>query len=402
MWVAAIAIASMGCSGGPGEIADAGPDVVYGKKPIDAGFPEAKAAFDCNAGNTPSATYPAPHPPLAALTSSGGPVLASPRFVPIVFTGEDRTSDIATFTSRLTTSNYWTSTIAQYGVGAATAVAPIIVDETPPAEIEDADIQTWLQGKLDGTHADFGAPDSSSIYILFYPTATTVDTPWGSSCQAFDGYHSESKVGATKIVYAVINRCDAMPMSAITAHELFEASTDPFIYSAPAYIRLNDPDDYAVQEIGDLCEFEPDFMSTELSYLVPPMWSNASLNAGHWPCVPPTASNGSPNFRTIADVDDWLEDGTTRGLKLAAGETRTIVLVAFSDQPTDPWQVSAQASYGSWQDQMTLSLCRSTAQNGVLVPLTITRPATSTQNDDVEITSTLNGVTTTYDFLVGD
>jgi hypothetical protein len=399
--VCVIAWASIGCGGPALEATDAGADVVYGKKPIvpDAGTPE--AGIDCNAGDTPSRFFPAPHPALPTLISAGGPVLAHPRFVPIVFAAEDRTSDIATFTSRLATSATWTSVAAQYGVGAATSVAPIVVDETPPALLTDADVQSWLADKLDGTHADFGAPDSSSIYVVFYPAATTIDAGWGSSCEVFDGYHSETTVASTRVVYATISRCDATPVSVITTHELFEAATDPFVFSAPAFVRRADETPGTIDEIGDLCEGKPAYVPSDVGYLVPKMWSNASVAGAHEPCVP---IDDAPYFRTTANVDDVLtQSSAPRGLKLAPGASTTIDLIAFSDRSTNgPWQIAVTRSWVTTEDQLALWLCRSTAENGEHVPLTITRPATSTVDDSVEVTSTSNGASTTFSFVVGD
>ena len=51
------------------------PDVEPGPPPVD-----------CDAGSAPSTSYPAPHPAMPLATSSGGPTMATQRFVPIVFT----------------------------------------------------------------------------------------------------------------------------------------------------------------------------------------------------------------------------------------------------------------------------------------------------------------------------
>jgi hypothetical protein len=71
-------------------------------------------------------------------------------------------------------------------------------------------------------------------------------------------------------------------------------------------------------------------------------------------------------------VTDALPYGgaTTRGLALAPGETRAIDLT--------------------------------TALNGERIPMTITRPATSTNGTVVHVTSTLAGVTNDWCFYVGE
>lgn len=366
-------------------------DAGYGKKPIDAGVPEAEAGLDCNEGDTPSTTYPAAHPTMPQLLSYGGPVLATPRFVPVVFSGEDRTADIAAFTSALAKSSYWSSDAAEYGVGPATASAPIALDETPAAQIDDSQIQTWLQSELDGTHADFGSPDPNAIYVLYYPQATTITAIVDQSCLMFLGYHSETTVGATTIAYAVVARCanSFIPMTAITAHELFEAVTDPRPFSAPAYQHFDDPSSpWGGQEVGDLCEDRDTIVPPDVGYPAVPIWSNVASAAGRDPCQP----SPTPYFRTMPE---------SATIALGPGETRTISLLAFSDRPTDPWTVTATPT-GYFPDKLTATLCRTTAQNGERIPITISRPYASEYGSNVEIVSKLGDVTTTAEIRVVD
>ncbi|HEY1954539.1 MAG TPA: hypothetical protein VGH28_02990 [Polyangiaceae bacterium] len=384
--------ALVACGPGAPAIPDAGaPDAGYGKKAIDAGPPPAEAGIDCTEGSTPSATYPATHPTMPQVLSYGGPVLAHPRFVPVVFSGEDRTDDIAKFTSAVATSTYWSGVASDYGVGPATASAPIAVDETPPAQIDDVQIQAWLQAKLDGTHADFGAPDPTAIYVLYYPAATSITAVVDLSCVSFLGYHSETIVGATHVVYAVIARCsDPTPMTAITAHELFEAATDPLPFSAPAYQHFDQPlQTWLGQEVGDLCEERPTIVPPDVGYPAVPIWSNVASAAGRDPCQP----SATPYFRTMPESPT---------VALGRGETRTISLVAFSDRPSDAWTVSANADDVDWPDRLSATLCRATAQNGERIPITITRPNSSEYPSALHIVSTLGDVTTTADITVVD
>ncbi len=363
----------------------------------DAGF-DAATTIDCGAGSTPSSTYPAPHPALPFAKSAGGPTMAQPHIVPVVFAAEDRTSDIAAFTKAIGASSYWASIATQYGVGAATAIAPIVVSETPPATLTDADVIAWLQGKLDGAHVEFGSPDPSSIYVVYYPGATTIQTSWGDSCVTWGGYHSEAMVGATSIVYAVIARCvnGVHSMTGITSHELFEAATDPHVWTTPAYDALDDDGKLQTYqaEIGDLCQDEAEVVSSELGYPVHRIWSNAASLAGHDPCQPAV---NAPYFQTIADVS-----GPGRSVALPAGATTTVDLVAFSDADTGgPWTIKVTGSWTSLDDELTLSLCRTSARNGERVPLTITRPAASQDTNWITIESTLGGVSTWSSLFVG-
>jgi hypothetical protein len=390
------ALGVVACGGSPQGAADAG-DASYGRKPIveDASPPADDAAppVDCDAGATPSTLYPAPHPKMPLATTAGGPVVTHPRFVPVVFAAEDRTADIGALTKAIAASSYWTSIVGQYGVGAASAVDPIVVQETPPASLDDVEVQTWLKDKLDGTHADFGAANASSIYVVYYPASTTVHTTSGDTCVDLYGYHSETSVSATKIVYGVIGRCTAgWSLGAITSHELFEAATDPYIASAQAWDGFDDPEQLTsfFTEIGDLCQAAGDVTPTDVGYEVARIWSNEAAVAGHDPCQP---APSTPYFRTVSPVEH---------VSLAPGSTTTIDLVAFSDGDTGgPWSIDLTSSYPRIGDKLQLALCRSRAQNGETVPLTITRPTTADEPSRVTIHSVLGDAGTAWTFDVG-
>ncbi len=384
----------LACSSGAPAASDAGPDA-YGHKSFDAAAaPDVEAGpppVDCDAGSTPSTSYPAPHPAMPLATSSGGPTMAAPRFVPIVFSAEDRTSDIGAFMKSIAASTYWSSIASQYGIGTPTAKDPIVVNETPASAITDGDIITWLTDKLDGTHADFGAADASSIYVIYYPSTTTIAALSGTSCGLWGGYHAETKVGATKVVFAVIARCEGEAMSSITAHELFEAASDPYIGTNPAYLSVSDPMEQSGwgSEIGDLCESHPNIVPADVGYPVPPIWSNAASAGGHDPCQP---SSGA-YFRTVS---------SQRYVSLAPGDTTTVDLVAFSDADTGgPWTVKLDANSAP-SDKVDLKLCRTSVQNGETIPLVITRSATALNGATIQITSTLGAQSTYWVFDVGN
>jgi hypothetical protein len=319
--------------------------------------------------------------PLA--TTHGGAVLASPRFVPIVFSAEARTSDIATFMKNIAGSTYW-GLAAQYGVGPATASDPIVIDETPPAGLMDDDIQAWLATKIT-------TPDPNAIYVIYYPAATTIMS-WGPSCLAFWGYHSETKIAGVKTVYAVIADCGE-PFGPVTSHELFEAATDPYYFTNKAWEGVDDTYElYSMNdELGDLCEEANDNVTpSDIGYPVQRMWSNAAAAAGQDPCQPEPA----PYFRTVTNVEQ---------ISLAPGASTTVDLVAFSDGDTGgPWTIKVTSSYNDLADKLDLQLCRASVQNGEHIPLVIQRDAWSTNGSSVQIESNLGNVTTTWRFDVGN
>src|SRR6185312_9090508 len=173
------------CSGG-GAIApdDAGGDVDIGN---DAAPPQDDGGIlDANNG-APSDAYPAPHPAFPTI-SSEGTVLASPKIMPIFFTGDPSMSNLTAFIQGIGASSYWKSAVAEYGVGPAVAEDAVVADPSElgvdagttmtPQQIED-----FVTAHLDGTHAGWGSPDASTVYVVFLPASVQVsDGSYGVSC----------------------------------------------------------------------------------------------------------------------------------------------------------------------------------------------------------------------------
>src|SRR5207237_1306382 len=122
-------------------------------------------------GGGGSTVYPAPHGPYPRVLSQGGPVLANPKFYSINFSNQTAsfTTSYDDMVNTVGGTAYWTAATSEYGVHAGTAAPPIHLMETAPTSITDQGIDTWLKGKLDGTHPEFGTPNSNSLYIIFYP-----------------------------------------------------------------------------------------------------------------------------------------------------------------------------------------------------------------------------------------
>ncbi len=394
--VAAIIFAGCGGStqsGTPDTTTDAGAtNTDGGAVTFDAAATPDAAAPDADNG-LPSDTYPAPHPALPEVQANGGPTLTAPRVVPIFFPGYAYKTQVIDYLSKVGATDYWSANVKEYAVGAITAGTAIELTETPPDNITDQEIQTWLADKLDGTHAEFGAPDASTIYTIYYPTSTTVDLQGSKSCVAFGGYHENIDIGAKSIPYAVIPQCVKFHaltgvdvVTGTTAHELVEAVTDPYPATNPAYTGMDDEHaawEFALGggETGDMCSpFDASFYKPAgFDYTVQRSWSNAAAKAGHDPCVPGLA--GLPYFNSAPVLPDTITLGfgqqmlVTKGIKIPVGQSRTIELDLFSEGKTaGPWKVSAkEPSRGGMMSAPTLefTLDRSSGVNGEKLHLTI-------------------------------
>jgi hypothetical protein len=361
----------------------------------------ATSSVSTSSSSSGSTMYPAPHPPPPQVISGGGPVLASPRIVPIFFSNDDPTEEgqIQDFVAQVGATSYWTAAVSEYGVGPATAVPPVELAETATGMLTDADVQNWLAAKL---NADLlPAPDANTVYVIHYPSGVTIveqDPALGGtieSCQTFGGYHESITLDANHdgmpVAFAVIPRCqsfgDLLGIDAITgaeSHELVEASTDPYPETTPAWVETDELHlywDLAVGggEVGDMCAQDPEAFTkfAGFPYTVQRIWSNKAALAGQDPCVP--ALPGEVYFNAAPVMNDTLDlsiEGQSidlTGVSIPVGGTKTIAVDLFSDGPTGPFEVEAQ-DYNALMGMpanLDLSLDNSVGVNGQTLNLTI-------------------------------
>ena len=290
-------------------------------------------------------------PPVPAVQYLGGTVLHAPHVIPILYSTESDIADVQAFLGALGGSTYWQQVTQEYVAGGSTlaAASPVIVTDAPPTTIDDAQIGPWL---INLVQSDAGLPPPApdNIYVIFYPSSTTVTFKafgW-TLCSNNLGYHINTASPA--LVYAVIPDCGPVtgrtttPLDSVTSiasHEIIEAVTDPF-ESSLAWVTLDAQ--HAVwnfspgSEVGDLCAFQPQsYQRLVGSYVVQRSWSNASAAAGHDPCVPLLSTpyfNSIPLFTDsvhIAGVP--LGPTMTAGVRVPLGQSMTIPVQLIADGP---------------------------------------------------------------------
>jgi hypothetical protein len=329
------------------------------------------------------------------VANNGGPVLAAPVLTSITFPTYDLTSQVDSFISTVGSSAYWGQATREYGIGPATATAPVHLTEVAPTTIDDSAVQTWLAGKLDGTHAEFGTPVADSLYVIFYPRTTTVTLMGQTSCQQMFGYHDGIKLTAGPwaghdVAYAVVPECNAGGVGMLAtatqtaSHELAEAVTDPFPTSAnpgPTWIGVAAGSVVwelvlGGAEVGDMCSQFPDsyFTPPGFPYAVQRIWSNASGAMSHDPCQP--SLPGEVYFNAAPAQSDFVhilfngQPLTTYGIKIPLGQSRMVEVDLYSDAPLAPWRVAALDIAGG--PLLNLSWDTTMGQNGDKLHLTIT------------------------------
>ncbi|MEP6859959.1 MAG: hypothetical protein ABJE66_05025 [Deltaproteobacteria bacterium] len=400
MRVLLLALAAAGCHGGE----TAMPTLDAPLEPADA-----------------AAVFPAPHPREPQLTSYGE-VMPAPVIVPITFADDPYAADFVAFSAKLGATAYWHEIANAYGIGAITSASPIRVATVAPATITQATVRSWIASQLDGTHAEWGTPDPTKIYSVFYPKTTALALDGiGRACVDFvGGYHDDVAVGSTRVTFSVIIECDSgldgttmLDASTLNfSHELIEAATDP--HGLGWYVE---PAGYAVLafadsgEIADMCEFTSVRTTpADLGYTVTRAWSNAAALAGHQPCVPAMAE---PYFNTAPVMSDPVTFQVlgytlaTTGVHVPVGGSATIALELFSDAPTSgPWQVSAldaERLKGA-PAKLGFTFDRSSGSNGDVLHLTIDvlSADTSFAAEPFVIVSQLGTTTRTWFGIVGN
>jgi hypothetical protein len=327
-----------------------------------------------------------------------GPVVASPKFVPVFFASDDGTtpSQLTAFLSSVASSSYWTTVVSEYGVGPATIATAVQLTaaDDPPATLDNSTISSWLANKLESNDPAFPPADANTIYALFYPPGTSIT--FGGSVQ--DGYHTfteplDASHGNLQVPYIVVPRLATSPVTWLpsiadfltfaTSHEMVESSTDPV---GTSYALWDDDHAYwglgGAQELADACENGSHPTATLGSFTVARTWSNKASVAGLDPCVPAPA--GEVYFNSAAVFHDTvtfiLQLGTSelpvqaKGIHIPAGQSGVVQLDLFSAAPTSgPWTVSAvdTATFFGQTASLQFSFDKSSGQSGDHIAMTI-------------------------------
>ena len=391
----------------------------------------------CNSGDSASQPDLSPTPDLAwpiavfpsppQVVTATGHILAAPSFIPVFFSNDSpaQVAPLEDFLSKVGGTAYWTAVTTEYGVGAGSATKPVALTETATGTIDDAAIQTWLEGKLNSNDPAFPAPTENSIYVLNYPLGVTITLAMQKSCDSFGAYHGDVVLDAAhsamNVAYAVIPRCPAnggltsmQTTTAATSHELIEASTDPYPDHNPAYSGVDEDHRYWSRalgggEVGDMCAQNRDSFTQfpELAYTVQRSWSNAAALAGHDPCVPPLVDNVYFNAGPV--FTDSIPSGPngmfmSLGVSVPAGTSKTVDLKLFSDADTGgPWTVTVDDMTMQTTPHYQFTVDPTSGQNGDTLKLTITTLVASTRGtDNFVITSKLGTKTHEWYGLIGD
>jgi hypothetical protein len=261
--------------GSSGDVSDAGSDVVYGHKSLDAAPYEAAI---------PEAA------PFDRMEEHSGIVLPMPN-IQAVYVGQTGIQGYASFDAFLTwllgSTDYW-SILAQYGVGYGAFQGSVQVDTaaffTPGmvvgGMVDALVLQARVQAVIHETPSDAGVDEgdagdggdvvvppippipTADAYIFFLPDDINVNLEGeGQTCVGIGGYHSYDG----NEPFAIIPSCGRSGL--VVSHEMAEMCTDP----VPGLGWFSDADEAnAGGEVGDLCNYTISVDNNDATAL----WSN--------------------------------------------------------------------------------------------------------------------------------
>lgn len=301
-----------------------------------------------------------PPPPLELVPNNGGPIIKSPELVSVTWKSDAIEADLVAFDTWLPSSSFFTTMMAEWGVGAGSHGGAYSIATAAPAVLDDAAIKALLTDAI--TQGKVPVPNGSRIYMVYPPKGTVVQS-FGAGCTDFQAYHSAFQFagegGTALAVYSVTPRCaDTFGMTPTdfttwgASHEVMEATSDPDAQN-PAWVIMNQtPSTPQPGENADLCTGQP--MKAD-GHMVTRNYSNVAAKAGARPCVPAPAG---PMFGIYANPTE---------VKLAPGTAIEVPVYAYADGPLPAFNVSAYASTPS----LTVTLGTKTAAAGDTLTLKI-------------------------------
>lgn len=357
---------------------------------------------------------------MPSIVNDHGPTVASPVFQAITFANYDLTADIDAFVAQVGSIPYWHGAVDEYGVGTATAAAPVHLAQTGPQQIDDAAIQAWLAAEL-VSNDGFIAPTPGAIYMLFYPASTIVTFDSQESCFTVGAYHNSTIVAGVNVVYAVVPECASEDKTVLqtttgaASHEMIEAVTDPLpLTPTPGYSGLDSRHVYdqvvlGGGEVADMCAQWPAsfYVPDGFPYMVQRVWSNAKAAAGLDPCQPEltgeTYFNAVPVLVDPVHITGAGQVYSTIGANIAPGASKLIDVQLYSEADIGPWSVRAVSVPAGSNNNLAFSWDRTTGTNGDVLHLTITVNAIDSDygGDPFLIESQLDGVTNYWVGYVG-
>jgi hypothetical protein len=265
---------------------------------------------------------PTDHPELPQVDFLGGKTLAAMDAWVVVWKGDDAIGQqTIQFLNWMLQSDYWVSSLSEYGVGKGTTEKLLVLDQDPPANLDDNDAKALTKSLFAGATPQIPAPNANTVvfFVVNPKTHSTLQGSKGCDDNGYGGYHSETQTAQGSgiyVSYAVNLQCAAGTADAFVdltdtlSHEAAEAATDPHPYTSPGWTNQTNP---LGGEVGDLCVgliskqaaniTDADGGVAAGNYYVTRIYSQKAAKAGTSdPCVPAPATH--PYFNVGVEPRD--------------------------------------------------------------------------------------------------
>ncbi|MFO0589286.1 MAG: hypothetical protein U0441_17240 [Polyangiaceae bacterium] len=307
-----------------------------------------------------------PHPPFPTIQGMKSAVIAHPKLVTITFQGDTNESKVQAFDDLLVTSDWVTTVGADYGVGAGTHLAKVVLPFECPTPTTEPDILQLIDEQI--TAGAIPKPDDNTIYMIQLPSKVVFDDGQGyAMCTDYLGYHWQGDLPTNgTMTYAFIGECDIGfdEVTATLAHEYIETASDPG-FSGGFFLAVPKTHAWISQqgmENADMCD-SADYVQ-EGGFTFQRVWSNTAAAAAITsPCAPI-----DPN-EVFYDV--YADPQTPP--KVAAGQSATFTLTGWSTAPMADWALDYDAQYFS-EFEPKVEMSAKTINNGTTVTVTLTVP----------------------------
>ena len=262
--------------------------------------------------------------PLPQIESDGGPILATPLVVPVLYASDPLAGPLTDYFAKLGPSGYLTSALAEYGVTSVTVAPPVIITDPAPAGIGDADLGYWLGSLIDA--GTLPPADGNTMLHVVLPSSTQVvqGQYLGESLPTCapgrsEGFTAEgntfpfsyvplcegSTYGLADLDYETARGTAAMADAIVSPYWLLGSSAySDASWHGSGWASLMTNPVYGTFGVGEMClatAYEATATPSAIGYLVPRIWSDEAAAAGHAPCTDPTAEP-QPYFNAAPDI----------------------------------------------------------------------------------------------------
>jgi hypothetical protein len=302
---------------------------------------------------------PAPHPAPPMIPYNGGPIAAHPEIVTITWKTDPLESKLRAFDKWLSSSDYFTDSLDEYGVHRGHQIAEWSIPTPAPATIDDSAFAPLLSDAMG--KGEIPPPTPNRLYNIYVPSGTTVTITDGGvvypSC-GFAGYHGY----ASGMPYVVNVNCGPLgkasafdELTNTASFDLAGAVTDPVVDQQTGLGTGWSTSDPTINrlwgnEISSLCIFT----SRQIEgYWVDGIYSNRAAKHGRRVCAPAAGPmfGATPTSQIVTG-----KSGSTVTTKLLVYSTAPMPPVKVSVDTFSPITVKGAPAHASNGDEFTLTI----------------------------------------------